>query len=81
MAHSEQLRWLGPRRYDISGALTFLKNKSYEGRISFVEETDPRLTTDPYEISKTCKAQCQTCSKAEQIINRAESETILKVLI
>lgn len=81
MAHSERLRWLGPKRYDISGALTFLNNKSYKGMISFVEETDQRLRTDPYDISKLCQALCQICNRAEQTLDREEGKTITKVIL
>ena len=28
---SEQLRWMGPTRYEVAGAVTFLLNKSYKG--------------------------------------------------
>ena len=33
MLHSENLRWLGPKRYDVSGVHTFLGNKAYKGVI------------------------------------------------
>ena len=33
MKHSETLRWLGRKRYDISGVRTFFKLKSYSGEI------------------------------------------------
>jgi ceramide kinase len=33
IAHSERLRWLGPRRYDVSGFHTFLGNRAYKGVI------------------------------------------------
>ncbi len=33
MVHSERLRWLGPKRYDVSGVHTFLGNKAYKGVI------------------------------------------------
>ena len=35
MNRSEQYRWLGPKRYDVSGVRTFLGNSSYSGIISY----------------------------------------------
>uniref|UniRef100_A0A8C4PWM9 Ceramide kinase n=1 Tax=Eptatretus burgeri TaxID=7764 RepID=A0A8C4PWM9_EPTBU len=43
---SENHRWLGPSRYDISGIKTFLRGASYTGRVDFrlatVDATGPR---------------------------------------
>jgi len=79
MAHSEQLRWLGPRRYDVSGAITFLRNKSYKGVISFVEEVDQSFVTDPRKISECCNTTCKICGMAEATLGKTERETRTKV--
>ena len=36
MHRSETLRWLGPWRYQLSGALTLLQGKAYSVRVSYV---------------------------------------------
>ena len=33
MKHSERLRWLGRKRYEVSGVKTFLTLKAYEGTV------------------------------------------------
>ncbi|KAG0587968.1 hypothetical protein KC19_2G205600 [Ceratodon purpureus] len=37
MRESEDLRWMGPARYDIAGCMVFLKHKAYEAEISFLD--------------------------------------------
>ena len=59
MVHSEQLRWLGPRRYDVSGVHTFLGNKAYKGVIQvskccspFSVSSELSFKTFEYEIDE-----------------------------
>lgn len=35
MRRSERLRWLGPLRYTLAGAVTFLQGRSYSARIFY----------------------------------------------
>ncbi len=64
MCRSEQYRWLGPKRYDVSGVRTFLGNRGYEGSISYVEAVRQSAKAD---IHDQCKSDCQTCQTASQI--------------
>lgn len=81
MVHSERLRWLGPKRYDISGIHTFLNNNAYEGKINFVEETSPGLKTDPRRVNDYCYVDCETCNAAEREVKRhSTSRPIAKVI-
>lgn len=50
MVHSERLRWLGPKRYDVSGVHTFLGNKAYKGVIQV-----PKLQISIEPFSKNLK--------------------------
>ncbi|KAL6911688.1 hypothetical protein ACP4OV_000493 [Aristida adscensionis] len=34
---SENYRWMGPARYDFSGTMVFLKHRSYEAKVAFLE--------------------------------------------
>jgi ceramide kinase len=80
MVHSERLRWLGPKRYDISGIHTFLNNNAYKGKIDFVEETRPELKTDPRRVNDYCYVDCGTCNAAQrEIKNQSSSRPISKV--
>jgi len=37
---SENYRWMGPARYDFSGTMVFLKHRSYEAKVAFLETPD-----------------------------------------
>ncbi|XP_063993860.1 ceramide kinase [Diachasmimorpha longicaudata] len=52
---SEQLRWMGPRRYDYSGFKKIINNKGYEGEIV--------LLSDPCHpaASTRCMQNCSRC--------------------
>ncbi|XP_050223739.1 ceramide kinase isoform X2 [Mercurialis annua] len=40
ITESEKYRWMGPKRYDYAGTKVFLRHKSYEAEVAYVE-TDP----------------------------------------
>lgn len=60
LSRSEQYRWLGPRRYDISGIRTFLGNSGYTGHISYIEA----VRQNSADIHDQCKSDCHTCQIA-----------------
>lgn len=77
MRESEELRWMGPARYDIAGCMVFLKHKSYEAEISFLDiPSDPQkeipqgpwtrktsIKTRPDDNKKVvCLANCAVCA-------------------
>lgn len=51
LASSEDYRWMGPTRYDISGVKTIVNLKSYRGRIQFKEGN----TTGTPQDTEPCK--------------------------
>merc|ERR1712013_402319 len=52
---SENLQWLGPKRYDLAGFKRFMINRSYEGEVRFkVDQKD-------HDASQ-CRADCVRCS-------------------
>ncbi|XP_047122661.1 ceramide kinase isoform X1 [Hydra vulgaris] len=52
---SDKLRWFGPNRYDIAGFKRFMKNKSYNGEVSFIQKLD-------HTKKLKCTAGCEQCS-------------------
>lgn len=57
---SEKFRWLGPSRYELSGAVQFLRLRSYEARVSYkeVDEDD-----NPGQV--VCTHGCSVCRAAK----------------
>ena len=64
MRRSEHFRWLGPKRYDISGIRTFLGNRGYDGNISYIEAVRQSASAN---IHDQCKSGCTTCSLSSEI--------------
>nr|PNR59416.1 hypothetical protein PHYPA_002207 [Physcomitrium patens] len=48
MRESEELRWMGPARYDLAGFKVFMNHKSYEAEVSFLDvsqnQPDPKTS-------------------------------------
>uniref|UniRef100_A0A0D3F8E6 DAGKc domain-containing protein n=1 Tax=Oryza barthii TaxID=65489 RepID=A0A0D3F8E6_9ORYZ len=42
---SEKYRWMGPARYDFSGTMVFLKHRSYEAKVAFLENGNTHSLT------------------------------------
>ncbi|XP_061570574.1 ceramide kinase [Cololabis saira] len=58
LADSERKRWLGPARYDLSGAKTFLLHNRYEGTVSFLPAEDG--VGHPRDKLQ-CRSGCRLC--------------------
>lgn len=63
MARSEAWRWLGPARYDVSGAQTWLVGRAYRGVVGYVEQVNPG--SDPSERA-LCTNDCEICDDDEE---------------
>ncbi|EFJ46238.1 diacylglycerol kinase [Volvox carteri f. nagariensis] len=59
MRFSERLRFLGPSRYDFTGALQYMRLASYRVKLSYREA--PSTTAD---VQQLCTAQCEVCRMA-----------------
>ena len=55
---SETMRWMGPARYDISGAVTFLGLKSYPVRLWY------KPAGLPHANRGVCSSQCKICTQS-----------------
>ena len=56
MARSERWRWLGPARYDVSGAQTWMLGRAYRGVVGYVEQVNPH--SDPSNRTR-CTKDCE----------------------
>uniref|UniRef100_A0A4W5QWF4 Zgc:158263 n=1 Tax=Hucho hucho TaxID=62062 RepID=A0A4W5QWF4_9TELE len=63
LAESERHRWMGPLRYDYSGAMVYLSNRSYAGLVQYVP-ADPQLSS-PRDNTR-CLSGCSVCSKSTE---------------
>jgi len=61
MKHSEGLRWLGKKRYDVSGVKTFLALKSYKGTVSYIGTDTPATSL----LTDKCGEGCPTCAASD----------------
>ncbi|KAF0889102.1 hypothetical protein E2562_021152 [Oryza meyeriana var. granulata] len=72
---SEKYRWMGPARYDFSGTMVFLKHRSYEAKVAFLENGNTHsptalvenvangVQTLQYHQNRPCRTICRTnCS-------------------
>lgn len=62
---SERFRWLGPSRYELSGAVQFLRLRSYECRVSYKGAAP---TEEPHDDAQlpVCGHACEVC-RASQV--------------
>ncbi|XP_078162813.1 diacylglycerol kinase family protein isoform X2 [Carex rostrata] len=63
---SEKLRWMGPMRYDYAGTMVFLKHKTYEAEITYLEPQimessshEPRRK----QQKQICRTNCTVCNQ------------------
>ncbi|KAL2920451.1 Ceramide kinase [Bienertia sinuspersici] len=67
ITESEKYRWMGPQRYDFAGTKTFLRHRSYEAEISYLDvksdKTDPEAFQGHKRKSEQiiCRADCKVC--------------------
>lgn len=60
---SENYRWMGPARYDFSGTMVFLKHRSYEAKVAFLDTGDTRTLTASAENVVNGVQPLQSCQK------------------
>ncbi|KAG7283827.1 hypothetical protein CRUP_034014 [Coryphaenoides rupestris] len=63
LAESERHRWMGPLRYDFSGAMVYLSSRSYAGVVHYLP-ADPLLSS-PRDNTR-CLSGCSVCSKSTE---------------
>ncbi|XP_047452988.1 ceramide kinase family protein [Mugil cephalus] len=63
LAESEKHRWMGPLRYDYSGTVVYLSNRSYTGVVQYLP-ADPLLSS-PRDKTR-CLSGCSVCSRSSE---------------
>ncbi|XP_076027949.1 ceramide kinase [Genypterus blacodes] len=63
LAESEKHRWMGPLRYDYSGTMVYLSNRSYAGIVQYLP-ADPLLSS-PRDNTR-CLSGCSVCSRSTE---------------
>ncbi|KAK1898927.1 Ceramide kinase [Dissostichus eleginoides] len=63
LAESEKHRWMGPLRYDYSGTMVYLSNRSYAGIVQYLP-ADPLLSS-PRDRTR-CLSGCSVCSRSTE---------------
>ncbi|KAL7859347.1 hypothetical protein SRHO_G00144940 [Serrasalmus rhombeus] len=63
LAESERHRWMGPLRYDYSGCLVYLCNRSYRGIVQYLP-ADPQISSP--RDSTRCLSGCRVCSESTE---------------
>ncbi|XP_076133190.1 ceramide kinase [Alosa pseudoharengus] len=63
LAESERHRWMGPLRYDYSGCMMYLCNRSYQGTVQFLL-ADSGLSS-PRDKTR-CLSGCRVCSESTE---------------
>ncbi|XP_056394620.1 ceramide kinase-like isoform X1 [Hyla sarda] len=61
LRESEDMRWVGPIRYDLAGIKMVLSNRSYRGTIEFQEAQDS--SSSPRDNTR-CRTGCLVCSES-----------------
>uniref|UniRef100_A0A8C5NAQ9 Ceramide kinase-like n=1 Tax=Gouania willdenowi TaxID=441366 RepID=A0A8C5NAQ9_GOUWI len=75
LAESEKHRWMGPLRYDISGSLVYLRNRSYAAKVEYLP-ADPLLSS-PRDKTR-CLSGCRVCSRSTERLfpNHSDSSSL-----
>lgn len=74
---SEKLRWMGPKRYSITGFKKILCRKLYEGELQLQVEV-PMSSRSSWERERCC-VNCETCLKAPTMSSGDGDNTTRKV--
>ncbi|CAG07450.1 unnamed protein product, partial [Tetraodon nigroviridis] len=72
LAESEKHRWMGPLRYDFSGTMVYLCNRSYAGVVQYIP-ADPVLSS-PRDRTR-CLSGCSVCSRSTDRLVRHPSDS------
>lgn len=74
ITESERYRWMGPKRYDYAGTKVFLRHRSYEAEVSYLEVEPEKSNPNPdkgVRGSRT-KPLCGLPKRSERVACRAK---------
>ncbi|XP_073326122.1 ceramide kinase [Pagrus major] len=72
LAESEKHRWMGPLRYDYSGTVVYLSNRSYAGIVQYLP-ADP-VHSSPRDRTR-CLSGCSVCSRSTERLFHQSSDS------
>ncbi|XP_031281217.1 ceramide kinase-like [Pistacia vera] len=71
ITESEKYRWMGPKRYDYAGTKVFLRHRSYEAEIAYLEVESGKTNTIPDRGRRFGRLQTSgSPNKSERVICR-----------
>lgn len=71
IAESEKLRWMGPKRYDYAGTKVFLRHRSYQAEISYLEVKDEERNSNSEINNRVNHAwESSSPSSSERVVCR-----------
>lgn len=81
---SENLRWLGPKRYDYAGFKKIIRNRGYDVELMLLEDSkttnDEDVKSDDYAKEKIkCFEHCSVCAAESSVAEVAREETFKRV--
>lgn len=68
---SESYRWMGPARYDFAGTRVFLRHRSYEAEVSFIEVPEEKTHHIRCELASSRKEAVGNSKKVKCLMNCA----------
>ncbi|XWS60125.1 hypothetical protein CRYUN_Cryun07bG0007500 [Craigia yunnanensis] len=71
ITESEKYRWMGPKRYDYAGTKVFLRHRSYEAEVAYLEVETEKISSIPDGNRMFGKVRSLKRRKSERIICRA----------
>ncbi|XP_018417321.1 PREDICTED: ceramide kinase-like [Nanorana parkeri] len=78
LRESENMRWVGPLRYDLAGIRMVLSNRSYRGTVEFLEANDNN--SSPRDNTR-CRTGCLVCSESSDRLSAiSESKKLVENL-
>ncbi|KAK7401435.1 hypothetical protein VNO78_12918 [Psophocarpus tetragonolobus] len=71
ITESEKYRWMGPKRYDYAGTMVFLRHRSYEAEITYLDvESDETNLTSKRDHDGNLLREIRSTHKSERCICR-----------
>ncbi|KAF4364937.1 hypothetical protein F8388_020651 [Cannabis sativa] len=71
ITESEKLRWMGPKRYDYAGTKVFLRHRSYQAEIAYLEVKSEEFGSPSVSERVICRVNCKVCKSKSNRGNRA----------
>ncbi|KAG8554691.1 hypothetical protein GDO81_003865 [Engystomops pustulosus] len=71
LRESENLRWVGPIRYDLAGIKMVFSNQSYRGTVEYLEAYESN--SSPRDNTR-CRTGCLVCSESSERLREAAEE-------